>query len=1068
MKRRGFIINATVLVLLIPLLLLLATYSNVTSYIIQAQSQATRLKTTEDVVSYLQLDLQNVMRLSLQRALVLSIAYVTTVEPLDNAQLALEDLVKYGKYPQITDAGPEWVSRENQFMGNATLLTWLENMRDYLRKMGYIMVTPPAQIVSSVRLTVAPLDSFHIVANVSIPQIVIKDASGKIVYNSSIPPRGSLYVVVPITNLEDPLIAYLTKGRMSRVIESCSFAYPNITPPYYLLTGYGSDPDAYPLRFAAQFSSAVSSDRIYYGDAYPGGGALAYVLKDKPSAALAVPYVFGTSINGSPVSPSSVLRDGDMGVLVFSGRTGQTVQWCDESFGERVGFELSGVTNGSVVLLKFSPSVAPFSEISHDGPFADMRIYTSTCQPAKYWIEKWDSNEVLIWLNVTGADYYIYYSPTAQVAPSRGYLSNVFGGNYVENVTVSPGQRVFLFNTTEPVFVRYEVAADKNSGFNGGLEVLAPSRGSTGVLNVTLNYPQAAEDVQVPVRLNSTLASLIPHLGNEARIEVYSDPELTKKVPFWIEYWNSTGALIWVRTNLPGNVYIKFGNGLPLTRGNGDDVFLFFDDFSGSSLNTSKWYVKEGPGGSYSVGNGVLSLTGNNKKTDADVWLWTKKTFPYYRYVVGMRVYIKNQPFWMWYINDDGWGWMEHIIGKYGYLGDFNVNSGDFDDELNDGGRYAKNEWSYVEIAVRDYYDLLGDHYADFTTYQSLTPFVWNWSLQNEVSYYNGYSFWWILYSFSPRKNTAIGLGQFYKGPTEYDFIYVRKYLDLHRLSEDVGQLTSAGAPVSVQLVDNWTTAGRLFILENWTEVLARYQTGTWSVNAPNRYEVDILPTPSLALNFTHEPNSAISQSSTADVGTAPAGNLSVYLVVNNTADNSAHFAWVFWAPYPYKVLTPTLGVPEQKPPGGSYVSAEVFDIQPFVANGRYFGVAGAPSFFERLEGGSTAHRAHYLALAQAMQKAVYGRVVYPIGLVSFILPRNLPANLNFLIREQPAVDYIYLDYSDYPGNDPNAMKVLGISATGGISTTPVLDQNFYLTLSTARLIFGPYAADLLVPLTSG
>ncbi|WP_099209651.1 DUF2341 domain-containing protein [Thermococcus henrietii] len=1067
MKRRGFVINATVLVLLIPLLLLLATYSNVTSYVIQAQSQATRLKTTQDVVSYLQLDLQNVMRLSLQRALVLSIAYVTTVQPLDNAQLALESLVKYGKYSQISNAGPEWVSREDQFMGNATLLKWLENMRDYLKKMGYIMVTPPTQIVNNVKLTIAPLDSFHIVANVSIPQIVIKDTSGKIVYNSSIPPRGSLYVVVPITNLEDPLIAYLTKGRMSRVIEPCSFAYPNLTPPYYLLTGYGSDPSTYPLRFAAPFSPTISSDKVYYGDTYPGDGALAYVLRDSPSTAPTVPYVFGTSINGSLVSPSSVLGDGDMGVLVFSGRVGQAVQWCNDSFNKRVEFTLSGVTNHSVVLLKFNPSAVPFSEISHNGSLAEMRIYTSTCQLANYWIEKWDSNEILIWLNVTGTDYYIYYSPTSQVQPSRGYLSNVVGNNYYTNVTVYPGQRVFLFNTTGSVFVRYNVTADENSGFNGGVEVLTPSEGLTSVLNVTLDYPYSVNDVQVPIYLNSTWASRIPHYGNESRIEVYSDPDFTEKVPFWIEYWNDSGALIWVRTNLPGNVYIKFGEDLPLTRGNGDEVFLFFDDFSGSSLNTSKWYVKN-PRGSYSVSNGILSLKGNNKASNPDVWLWTKKTFPYYRYVIGMRVYIKNQPFWMWYIDNDGWGWMEHIIGLYGHLGDFDVNSGDFDDGIEDGGKYTKNRWSYVEVAVRDYY-YNSYHLASFTTYQTLNPFVWNWSDQSEVSYY--YRYWqdgWNYYLAT--YNTSIGLGQFYKGPTEYDFIYVRKYLDLYYLTESVKQLTSS-VPVSVQLVDNWTTAGRLFILKNWTEVLSRYQTGTWPVNVPNRYEVDIIPASTLALNFTHEPNSVVSQNSNADLEVTPIGNLSVYLVVNNTADNSAHFAWVFWAPYPYKVITPVLGVPEQKPPTGNYVSAKVFDIQPFIScvvNARYFGVAGAPSFFERLEGGSTAHRAQYLALAQAMQKAVYGRVKYPIGLVSFILPRNLPANLNFLIREQPAVDYIYLDYSDYPGNDPGAMKVLGISATGGISTTPVLDQNFYLTLQTAQLIFGPYAADLLVPLTSG
>ncbi len=1067
MKRRGFIINSTVLVLLIPLLLLLATYSNVTSYVLQAQSQAARLKTTQDVVSYLQFDLQNVMRLSLKRALVLSIAFVTTVEPLDNAQLALESLVKYGSYSQINSAGADWISRERQFMGNATLLDWLNNMRDYLTTMGYRMVTPPSQILNDIRLTIAPLDSFHIVANITIPQIVIEDSSGKIVYNSSIPPTGSLYVVVPVTNLEDPLISYLTKGRLSRVIVPCTFAYPNITPPYYLVNGYG-DPQTKPLKFAAPFASAISSDAIYYGDTYPGGGALAYVLKEQPTTTPSSAFVFDTRVNGSLISPVSVFNDGDMGVMVFSGRVGTGTSWCNDNYQMKAGFTLSGVSDGQIVLLKFNPSSVPFSQIRHNGAYADMAIYTSSCALANYWIEKWDSNEILIWLKVTGTSYSIYYSSDGTQPLSRGQLYYVFGDNYTENVDLSPGQSMFLFNTDSPVFVRYNASASANSDFGGGVELNVPALVPSNVLKVSIDYPYTVSDVQVPIYLNSTWASRIPHSGNEVQIEVYSDSGLTQQLPFWIEYWNDNGALIWVRTDVPSDVYIKFGDDLPLTRGDGDEVFLFFDDFSGSSLNTSKWYVKN-PRGSYSVSDGILSLKGNNEASNPDVWLWTKKTFPYYRYVIGMRVYIKNQPFWMWYIDNDGWGWMEHIIGLYGHLGDFDVNSGDFDDGIEDGGKYTKNKWSYVEVAVRDYY-YNSYHLASFTTYQTLNPFVWNWSDQSEVSYY--YRYWqygWNYYLAT--YNTSIGLGQFYKGPTEYEFIYVRKYINLYYLSESIKQLTSA-VPVSAQLVDNWTTAGRLFILKNWTEVLSRYQTGTWPINVPNRYEVDVVPSSTgLFLNYTHNPNSVIPENSRTVVDVSTAGDVGVYLTVRNSAENSAHFSWVFWGPYPYAVLSPLVGVPEQKPPEGNYVTVRVFDIQPFrqcVIDERYFGVAGAPSFFERLEGGSSAHRAHYISLAEAMQRAVYGGVRYPIGLVSFILPKNLPANLNFLVREQPAVDYIYLDYADYPGDDPDAMQVLGISATGGITSTPVLDQNFYLTPATASLISGPYANDLLVPIGSG
>ncbi|WP_167729099.1 DUF2341 domain-containing protein [Thermococcus sp. 9N3] len=1056
MKRRGFIINSTVLVLLIPLLLLLATYSNVTSYVLQAQSQAARLKTTQDVVSYLQFDLQNVMRLSLKRALVLSIAFVTTVEPLDNAQLALESLVKYGSYSQINSAGADWISRERQFMGNATLLDWLNNMRDYLATMGYRMVTPPSQILNDIRLTIAPLDSFHIVANITIPQIVIEDSSGKIVYNSSIPPTGSLYVVVPVTNLEDPLISYLTKGRLSRVIVPCKFAYPNITPPYYLVNGYG-DPQTKPLKFAAPFASAISSDAIYYGDTYPGGGALAYVLKEQPTTTPSSAFVFDTRVNGSLISPASVFNDGDMGVMVFSGRVGAGTSWCNDNYQMKAGFTLSGVSDGQIVLLKFNPSSVPFSQIRHNGAYADMAIYTSSCTLANYWIEKWDSNEILIWLKVTGTSYSIYYSSDGTQPLSRGQLYYVFGDNYTENVDLSPGQSMFLFNTDSPVFVRYNASASANSDFGGGVELNVPALVPSNVLKVSIDYPYTVSDVQVPIYLNSTWASRIPHSGNEAQIEVYSDSGLTQRLPFWIEYWNDNGALIWVRTSVPGDVYIKFGDDLPLTRGDGDEVFLWFYD--------KKTTVNDGKSVSFDVSK--YNLYGNiairfsmrptkNKAWNAGVRIYTSYTYwgEYTdRYYIDFTddLVNKNNGLRIWgYWYDDYYGkWYyqgatsagetrgccayrtyEVIILPSGWIGAYPVTNVSFLD-------YGQTKWSYFKEPVRANYD---DNY--FRVYHEPLERV---SLINKKD---------------NNDNNVI-----------FQWIFIRKYLNLADLDESISRVYTP-EPISFQLVDNWTTAGRLFILQDWGTTLASYSTGTWPINVPNRYEVDVVPSSTgLFLNYTHNPNSVIPENSRTVVDVSIAGDVGVYLTVRNSAENSAHFSWVFWGPYPYAVLSPLVGVPEQKPPEGNYVTARVFDIQPFrqcVIDERYFGVAGAPSFFERLEGGSSAHRAHYISLAEAMQRAVYGGVRYPIGLVSFILPKNLPANLNFLVREQPAVDYIYLDYADYPGDDPDAMQVLGISATGGITSTPVLDQNFYLTPATASLIFGPYANDLLVPIGSG
>ncbi|WP_169730288.1 DUF2341 domain-containing protein [Thermococcus nautili] len=784
-----------------------------------------------------------------------------------------------------------------------------------------------------------------------------------------------------------------------------------------------------------------------------------------------------------------------MGVMVFSGRVGAGTSWCNDNYQMKAGFTLSGVSDGQIVLLKFNPSSVPFSQIRHNGAYADMAIYTSSCTLANYWIEKWDSNEILIWLKVTGTSYSIYYSSDGTQPLSRGQLYYVFGDNYTENVDLSPGQSMFLFNTDSPVFVRYNASASANSDFGGGVELNVPALVPSNVLKVSIDYPYTVSDVQVPIYLNSTWASRIPHSGNEAQIEVYSDSGLTQRLPFWIEYWNDNGALIWVRTSVPGDVYIKFGDDLPLTRGDGDEVFLFFDDFNESlSQLEEKWIIDPyNQGVSVSInpsGNGTMTISGGDSifamrnKNPLDItsdFVVEFRMKPNFTYVgdwdagIGLwdgewGYYDESGPWWdrtyyyllqQLFTDDIGYygnplsiHWAEWETRKSNptSIQDFSLYyfwaEEDSDSDITTNRDYGFHTYEVIELLSQD-----ETYFKDLTRGETNT-------YDSDYTTLDFLKYIYLVIDSEEKSRGAV-----------FDWIFIRKYLNLADLDESISRVYTP-EPISFQLVDNWTTAGRLFILQDWGTTLASYSTGTWPINVPNRYEVDVVPSSTgLFLNYTHNPNSVIPENSRTVVDVSIAGDVGVYLTVRNSAGNSAHFSWVFWGPYPYAVLSPLVGVPEQKPPEGNYVTARVFDIQPFrqcVIDERYFGVAGAPSFFERLEGGSSAHRAHYISLAEAMQRAVYGGVRYPIGLVSFILPKNLPANLNFLVREQPAVDYIYLDYADYPGDDPDAMQVLGISATGGITSTPVLDQNFYLTPATASLIFGPYANDLLVPIGSG
>jgi hypothetical protein len=88
-----------------------------------------------------------------------------------------------------------------------------------------------------------------------------------------------------------------------------------------------------------------------------------------------------------------------------------------------------------------------------------------------------------------------------------------------------------------------------------------------------------------------------------------SDP-----LPYWIEKNDNSSTppalftenVAWIRRleNDDNIIYIYYHNPSASSAENGDNVFMFFDDFGGNALNTSKW----GPTGNYSVSSTCLRL----------------------------------------------------------------------------------------------------------------------------------------------------------------------------------------------------------------------------------------------------------------------------------------------------------------------------------------------------------------------------------------------------------------------------------------------------------------------------
>jgi len=82
------------------------------------------------------------------------------------------------------------------------------------------------------------------------------------------------------------------------------------------------------------------------------------------------------------------------------------------------------------------------------------------------------------------------------------------------------------------------------------------------------------------------------------------------ELPYWIESGcNSSSTKIWVKVNSIPNgdstIYLYYGNQSASAASNGDNTFEFFDDFSGASLDISKWTVVSG---SAEVSGGILTV----------------------------------------------------------------------------------------------------------------------------------------------------------------------------------------------------------------------------------------------------------------------------------------------------------------------------------------------------------------------------------------------------------------------------------------------------------------------------
>ena len=417
MKRRGFILNSAVIALLIPLLLLLATYEDVSSQIINAQSERGHLERTQYLLNTLDIEFQKALELSGKRAVVAAVDYVAVtgnfINPAYGANNTIRDLILNGTSPSITGYNLSRV------MGGQTLRSWLSNFSKMLNEEGYILKPSVDSILKSVEIRVAPLDAFTIVIKARIPKVNITDNLGKIVYSGPIPSNGGyVYSTVDIRNLEDPLFSAMTGGRYQRSIRSCPLAYPELgLDPVLYANGSGASTVGHVVGNFEKFPQ-LSSDLGYN---------LTHVWDQNGD------YLTNFTIDGVPVTTNSFIQaNGDIGVMVFSNvsPSGSTLNWCYPSLKNRVNFTISGGSLTSyegyqIPIVITNPDI--LSRTYYTGNNASIRIVErGTCNQVPFWIEYWSSTKAIVWIKATASKEYTLYFGNDTTYATRGNGTSVF------------------------------------------------------------------------------------------------------------------------------------------------------------------------------------------------------------------------------------------------------------------------------------------------------------------------------------------------------------------------------------------------------------------------------------------------------------------------------------------------------------------------------------------------------------------------------------------------------------------------------------------------------------------
>ncbi|OQB07171.1 MAG: hypothetical protein BWY21_01725 [Parcubacteria group bacterium ADurb.Bin216] len=193
------------------------------------------------------------------------------------------------------------------------------------------------------------------------------------------------------------------------------------------------------------------------------------------------------------------------------------------------------------------------------------------------------------------------------------------------------------------------------SGENGGIVDNCNADYLIGAYRKVMNISNASGtnltdyQVRLSVPYNSHMSSSFVDLR-------FTSGDGKTQLSYWIEsYIASTSAIVWVRLpSIPvsGTVAYMYYGTQASTTSNGDNTFIFFDDFLGSSLDGSKWNIIGNNG--ISVSSGLFNITygGGGSGGNSGV-IETKNLF---QSNAGLRMKIQSRTYYTGIMLSNGGG----------------------------------------------------------------------------------------------------------------------------------------------------------------------------------------------------------------------------------------------------------------------------------------------------------------------------------------------------------------------------------------------------------------------------